>query len=141
MCSSRHMKNSVYDIFEEVNETIFPNFKKVYVLLCWSLANIFLLTLPFTFIELLVCVCFVQTTWLECTQDQNEIIFVPSGWYHQVYNLVWLVTFHYELYRDFNVLYIGVCDKWFYWLQEDTISINHNWFNAYNVSWVVSTTN
>lgn len=70
----RNMKNSVYDIFEEVNETIFPNFKK--------------------------------TTWLECTQDQNEIIFVPSGWYHQVHNL------------------------------EDTISINHNWFNAYNVSWV-----
>lgn len=23
-------------------------------------------------------------------------------------------------------------------LQEDTISINHNWFNAYNLSWVVS---
>lgn len=21
--------------------------------------------------------------------------------------------------------------------QEDTISINHNWFNAYNISWVV----
>ncbi|KAK9066466.1 hypothetical protein SSX86_013788 [Deinandra increscens subsp. villosa] len=70
----RNMKNSVYDIFEEVDDTIFPNFKK--------------------------------TTWLECTQDQNEIIFVPSGWYHQVHNL------------------------------EDTISINHNWFNAYNLSWV-----
>ncbi|KAL4584910.1 hypothetical protein LXL04_009521 [Taraxacum kok-saghyz] len=70
----RNMKNSVYDIFEEVNESIFPNFKK--------------------------------TTWLECTQDQNEIIFVPSGWYHQVHNL------------------------------EDTISINYNWFNAYNLSWV-----
>lgn len=25
-------------------------------------------------------------------------------------------------------------------LQEDTISINHNWFNAYNLSWVVSGT-
>ncbi|KAI3726979.1 hypothetical protein L1987_66786 [Smallanthus sonchifolius] len=70
----RNMKNSVYDIFEEVDDTIFPNFKK--------------------------------TIWLECTQDQNEIIFVPSGWYHQVHNL------------------------------EDTISINHNWFNAYNLSWV-----
>lgn len=22
--------------------------------------------------------------------------------------------------------------------QEDTISINHNWFNGYNISWVVS---
>ncbi|MFS7971729.1 putative transcription factor & chromatin remodeling &Metalloenzymes JmjC family [Helianthus anomalus] len=70
----RNMKNSVYDIFEEVDDTKFPNFTK--------------------------------TIWLECTQDQNEIIFVPSGWYHQVHNL------------------------------EDTISINHNWFNAYNLSWV-----
>lgn len=31
---------------------------------------------------------------------------MPSGWYHQVHNL------------------------------EDTISINHNWVNAYNLSWV-----
>ncbi|OAY79583.1 JmjC domain-containing protein 4, partial [Ananas comosus] len=49
---------------------------------------------------------FKKTVWLECIQEQNEIIFVPSGWYHQVHNL------------------------------EDTISINHNWFNAYNLSWV-----
>jgi dTDP-4-dehydrorhamnose 3,5-epimerase-like enzyme len=68
------MKNCVYDIFEEVNETKFPGFKK--------------------------------TTWLECIQEPGEIIFVPSGWHHQVYNL------------------------------EDTISINHNWLNAYNLSWV-----
>ncbi|KAJ4962093.1 hypothetical protein NE237_022003 [Protea cynaroides] len=49
---------------------------------------------------------FNKAIWLECTQEQNEIIFVPSGWYHQVHNL------------------------------EDTISINHNWFNAYNLDWV-----
>ncbi|XP_074579925.1 arginine-specific demethylase JMJ20 isoform X2 [Curcuma longa] len=49
---------------------------------------------------------FRKTIWLECIQEQNEIVFVPSGWYHQVHNL------------------------------EDTISINHNWFNAYNLSWV-----
>ncbi|CAD6231255.1 unnamed protein product [Miscanthus lutarioriparius] len=49
---------------------------------------------------------FSKTEWLECIQEQNEIIFVPSGWYHQVHNL------------------------------EDTISINHNWFNAYNLHWV-----
>lgn len=49
---------------------------------------------------------FDKAVWLECTQEKNEIIFVPSGWFHQVHNL------------------------------EDTISINHNWFNAYNVSWV-----
>ncbi|WRX16848.1 JmjC domain - like 4 [Theobroma cacao] len=50
---------------------------------------------------------FKKAIWMECIQEQNEIIFVPSGWYHQVHNL------------------------------EDTISINHNWFNAYNLSWVV----
>ncbi|XP_019153066.1 PREDICTED: jmjC domain-containing protein 4 isoform X2 [Ipomoea nil] len=70
----RNMKNSVYNIFADVNEVKFPGFKKA--------------------------------IWWECTQEQNEIIFVPSGWYHQVENL------------------------------EDTISINHNWFNAYNLSWV-----
>ncbi|SPP79032.1 2-oxoglutarate and iron-dependent oxygenase JMJD4 homolog [Drosophila guanche] len=36
-------------------------------------------------------------------QKANEAVFVPSGWYHQVWNLT------------------------------DTISINHNWFNACNV--------
>ncbi|CAI8597629.1 unnamed protein product [Vicia faba] len=49
---------------------------------------------------------FKKAIWLECTQEAGEIIFVPSGWYHQVHNL------------------------------EDTLSINHNWFNAYNLSWV-----
>ncbi|ETN19732.1 hypothetical protein PPTG_04957 [Phytophthora nicotianae INRA-310] len=36
-------------------------------------------------------------------QETGDAVFVPSGWYHQVENL------------------------------EDTISINHNWFNGYNV--------
>lgn len=49
---------------------------------------------------------FKETIWTECIQEENEIIFVPSGWYHQVQNL------------------------------EDTISINHNWFNAHNLSWI-----
>ncbi|KAG1347031.1 2-oxoglutarate and iron-dependent oxygenase JMJD4 [Cocos nucifera] len=70
----RHLKYSVYNVYDDVSETQFPGFKK--------------------------------TIWWECIQEQNEIIFVPSGWYHQVHNL------------------------------EDTISINHNWFNAYNLSWV-----
>ncbi|DAZ96922.1 TPA: hypothetical protein N0F65_012025 [Lagenidium giganteum] len=38
---------------------------------------------------------------MEVIQDAGEAIFVPSGWYHQVENL------------------------------EDTISINHNWFNGF----------
>ncbi|XP_056148705.1 2-oxoglutarate and iron-dependent oxygenase JMJD4 [Lampris incognitus] len=40
---------------------------------------------------------------LEIIQEAGEILFVPSGWHHQVYNL------------------------------EDTISINHNWLNSCNV--------
>ncbi|XP_055387418.1 2-oxoglutarate and iron-dependent oxygenase JMJD4 homolog [Condylostylus longicornis] len=36
-------------------------------------------------------------------QNENEAIFVPSGWYHQVWNIT------------------------------DTISINHNWFNSSNI--------
>ncbi|KAL6899066.1 hypothetical protein ACP4OV_005724 [Aristida adscensionis] len=54
---------------------------------------------------------FNKTEWLQCIQQENEIIFVPSGWYHQVHNLD--------------------APKW-----EDTLSINHNWFNAYNLHWV-----
>ncbi|KAJ8771808.1 hypothetical protein K2173_026985 [Erythroxylum novogranatense] len=69
-----NLKNCVYNILDDVNETKFPGFKKA--------------------------------IWLECIQESNQIIFVPSGWYHQVHNL------------------------------EDTVSINHNWFNAYNISWV-----
>ncbi|KAM9308100.1 2-oxoglutarate and iron-dependent oxygenase JMJD4 [Gastrophryne carolinensis] len=41
---------------------------------------------------------------LEVTQEAGEIIFVPSGWHHQVYNMM------------------------------DTISINHNWVNGCNVA-------
>ncbi|NWH41928.1 JMJD4 protein, partial [Chloropsis hardwickii] len=41
---------------------------------------------------------------LEILQEAGEIVFIPSGWHHQVYNL------------------------------EDTISINHNWVNGCNVA-------
>lgn len=41
-------------------------------------------------------------------QQQNEALFVPSGWYHQVYNIT------------------------------DTISVNHNWFNAVNIRYIWS---
>ena len=42
---------------------------------------------------------------IEIVQNAGELLFVPSGWYHEVENL------------------------------EDTISINHNWLNAHNVHW------
>lgn len=38
-------------------------------------------------------------------QESGETIFVPSGWHHTVRNL------------------------------EDTLSINHNWLNGYNMHW------
>ena len=43
---------------------------------------------------------------VEVIQERGEIIFVPSGWFHQVRNI------------------------------EDTISINHNWFNGTNIMFV-----
>ena len=39
----------------------------------------------------------------EVVQEAGEVIFVPSGWYHQVHNM------------------------------SDSVSINHNWLNASNV--------
>ena len=44
---------------------------------------------------------------LEVEQLEGQVIFVPSGWHHQVINL------------------------------EDTVSINHNWFNGTNIKEVV----
>ena len=44
-----------------------------------------------------------QIRRIEFVQETGEIVFVPSGWFHQVHNL------------------------------EDTISINHNWFNGCNL--------
>ncbi|XP_001376273.2 2-oxoglutarate and iron-dependent oxygenase JMJD4 [Monodelphis domestica] len=41
---------------------------------------------------------------IEIIQEAGEMLFVPSGWHHQVYNL------------------------------DDTISINHNWMNGCNVT-------
>ncbi|KAK9826036.1 hypothetical protein WJX74_007138 [Apatococcus lobatus] len=41
----------------------------------------------------------------ECVQEAGESIFVPSGWHHTVENL------------------------------EDTLSINHNWLNCFNLDW------
>ncbi|MBZ3882538.1 JmjC domain-containing protein 4 [Sciurus carolinensis] len=41
---------------------------------------------------------------LEVTQEAGEVVFVPSGWHHQVHNL------------------------------DDTISINHNWVNGCNLA-------
>lgn len=45
----------------------------------------------------------------EVIQEAGEIIFIPSGWHHQVWNL------------------------------EDTISVNHNWINGCNIRTIWST--
>eukprot|EP00854_Cymbomonas_tetramitiformis_P007513 gene7513-8944_t len=42
---------------------------------------------------------------VEVSQGPGDVIFVPSGWWHQVHNL------------------------------EPTISVNHNWLNGGNISW------
>lgn len=47
-----------------------------------------------------------QVRYFTINQTANEAVFVPSGWYHQVLNVT------------------------------DTISVNHNWFNACNVALV-----
>lgn len=45
---------------------------------------------------------------IEVVQRAGELLFVPSGWFHQVENL------------------------------EDTISINHNWLTAHNAHWALA---
>lgn len=63
--------------------------------------------LPFSInIELLIE---KNVIYFEIIQNAAEAIFVPSGWYHQVWNL------------------------------DDTISINHNWFNSCNIETIWST--
>ncbi|XP_068150734.1 LOW QUALITY PROTEIN: 2-oxoglutarate and iron-dependent oxygenase JMJD4 homolog [Drosophila tropicalis] len=48
----------------------------------------------------------LEVRYFTINQTANEAVFVPSGWYHQVWNLT------------------------------DTISVNHNWFNACNIEMV-----
>lgn len=63
-----------------------------------------LANLPFSIDEALLDRHAVR--YFTINQTANEAVFVPSGWYHQVWNMT------------------------------DTISVNHNWFNACNVSLV-----
>ena len=52
------------------------------------------------------CKIHENVRYFEIIQGPGEVIFVPSGWYHQVLNLT------------------------------DTLSINHNWFNGTNIKYV-----
>ncbi|XP_011685344.1 PREDICTED: jmjC domain-containing protein 4 isoform X2 [Wasmannia auropunctata] len=51
----------------------------------------------------------VKLKYFEVFQEAGEIMFVPSGWHHQVWNL------------------------------DDTISVNHNWINGCNITVVWNT--
>lgn len=53
------------------------------------------------------CLIEKNVKYFDIVQNSNEIIFVPSGWHHQVYNLT------------------------------DVFSINHNWFNGCNLKLVL----
>lgn len=77
---------------------------------------------------------------LEIIQEAGEIIFVPSGWHHQVYNLVRTAketdhqSCYIHLWVNFLVASHSVLKKKPYnFTQEDTISINHNWLNGCNI--------
>lgn len=73
---------------------------------------------------------------LEIIQEAGEIIFVPSGWHHQVYNLVRTAnnTHHQSSYRHSQViLFLKINYTTTLFAQEDTISINHNWLNGCNI--------
>ncbi|XP_021592576.1 2-oxoglutarate and iron-dependent oxygenase JMJD4 isoform X2 [Manihot esculenta] len=74
----RNLKSTVYNIFDDVSETKFPDFKKA--------------------------------VWLECIQDKNEIIFVPSGWYHQVHNLWDLLWRDYTEAKEYIEDIRDICD-------------------------------
>ena len=49
----------------------------------------------------------LRLTPIEVIQRAGELLFVPSGWYHQVENI------------------------------DDCISINHNWLNGCNADWAL----
>lgn len=67
----------------------------------------------------------LDISYYDLIQNAGEIVFVPSGWFHQVWNLV----NSFNTFQIMNVHLICLMS-----LQEDTISINHNWFNGANVS-------
>ncbi|CAN1845816.1 Arginine-specific demethylase JMJ20 [Linum perenne] len=61
---------------------------------------------------------FKKAVWLTCTQEEGEIIFVPSGWYHQVHNLFNLLVSDYkeakeyiEDIRDISDDFEGLCQR------------------------------
>lgn len=99
------MKGCVYNIFDNISEKLFPGFKKVNMIpdvqprLLLSLEYI-----SFLHVHLFII---MQATWLQCTQEQNEIIFVPSGWYHQVHNLVFYFLYFFLVLVVLINLYIA----------------------------------
>lgn len=107
--SSRNKKACIYNIFDDICENLFPGFKKVNMIQPLLLPT--LEYISFLHVHLFIM---MQATWLECTQEQNEIIFVPSGWYHQVHNLVLhFLYFFYVLVVKLICIFHGFRDHYF----------------------------
>ncbi|KAL0441028.1 UNVERIFIED_CONTAM: 2-oxoglutarate and iron-dependent oxygenase JMJD4 [Sesamum radiatum] len=53
---------------------------------------------------------FEKAIWWECKQERNEIIFVPSGWYHQVHNLWDLLLREYHEAKGYIEDIKDICD-------------------------------
>lgn len=63
----------------------------------------------------------------EAIQDCNQIMFVPSGWYHCVANMSDLSPDKFLSNEDEAIL------RNYPWLNYCTVSLNCNWFNGFNI--------
>jgi hypothetical protein len=71
---------------------------------------------------------FKQARRLEVIQEEGETLFVPSNWFHQVHNLVSRSCSCHK-----HAAFLCLLNDAF-GLEEHTISINHNWGNAFNLN-------
>lgn len=49
--------------------------------------------------------------YIDIIQQEGEIIFVPSGWYHQVWNIVNIFNYNYFYLKNYLFIIIFICRK------------------------------